>query len=89
MTEDAVYDAIWLPLPFLPKAIVPAAIAASVRAQPVVLPNRLEVAVLVSVGVAWSTGDALDADALVARGDQAMYESKRERAGLPKLALAA
>ena len=32
MTEDAVYDAIWLPLPFLPKAIVPAAIAASVRA---------------------------------------------------------
>ncbi len=32
MRRDAVYDAIWLPLPFLPKAIVPAAIAASVRA---------------------------------------------------------
>jgi SAM-dependent methyltransferase len=32
LDEDAVYDAVWLPLPFLPKAIVPAAIAASVRA---------------------------------------------------------
>jgi len=32
LTEEAIYDAIWLPLPFLPKAIVPGAIAASVRA---------------------------------------------------------
>jgi SAM-dependent methyltransferase len=32
LAEDASYDAIWLPLPFLPPAVVPPAIAASVRA---------------------------------------------------------
>jgi protein-L-isoaspartate O-methyltransferase len=32
MDDEAAYDAVWLPLPFLPKAIVPAVIAASVRA---------------------------------------------------------
>ena len=42
----------------------------------------------VSVGVAWSNGDGTGADALVARADSAMYVSKRERAGLPKLATA-
>jgi diguanylate cyclase (GGDEF)-like protein/PAS domain S-box-containing protein len=40
----------------------------------------------VSVGVVWSEGTATDADALVALADRAMYESKRERAGRPKLA---
>lgn len=42
----------------------------------------------VSIGVAWSSGDGVGADALVARADGAMYESKRERAGRPKLATA-
>ncbi len=32
LDDEAVYDAIWLPLPFLPREIVPAAIAASTRA---------------------------------------------------------
>jgi diguanylate cyclase (GGDEF)-like protein/PAS domain S-box-containing protein len=40
----------------------------------------------VSTGVAFSDGDALDAEALVAMADQAMYESKRERRGRPRLA---
>jgi diguanylate cyclase (GGDEF)-like protein/PAS domain S-box-containing protein len=42
----------------------------------------------VSIGVAWSNGDGTGADTLVARADGAMYESKRERAGRPKLATA-
>ncbi len=41
-----------------------------------------------SIGVAWSNGDGTRADTLVARADGAMYESKRERAGRPKLATA-
>jgi diguanylate cyclase (GGDEF)-like protein/PAS domain S-box-containing protein len=40
----------------------------------------------VSVGVAWSKGEGIGADLLVAQADSAMYESKREGAGLPKLA---
>jgi diguanylate cyclase (GGDEF)-like protein/PAS domain S-box-containing protein len=40
----------------------------------------------VSIGVGWSDSDATDADLLVAEADAAMYESKRERAGQPKLA---
>ena len=40
----------------------------------------------ISVGVAWSDGAGADADELVARADAAMYESKRERAGRPRLA---
>ena len=40
----------------------------------------------VSVGVVWSSGSATDADTLVAQADRAMYESKRERTGSPKLA---
>ena len=44
---------------------------------------------LVSVGVAWSEGADADADKLVALADDAMYESKREAAGRPKLAVAA
>ncbi len=39
-----------------------------------------------SVGVAWSDGPAPGADTLVAQADRAMYESKLERAGQPKLA---
>jgi diguanylate cyclase (GGDEF)-like protein/PAS domain S-box-containing protein len=66
-----------------------ARLAVAVRATPVTLPSGLEIAVQVSVGVAWSHGDGLGADTIVARADQAMYESKRERSGLPKLALAA
>ncbi len=40
----------------------------------------------VSIGVAWSSGEGAAADAMVALADSAMYESKREGAGLPKLA---
>jgi diguanylate cyclase (GGDEF)-like protein/PAS domain S-box-containing protein len=39
-----------------------------------------------SIGVAWSSGEAVGAEALIARADRAMYESKRERAGRPTLA---
>jgi diguanylate cyclase (GGDEF)-like protein len=39
-----------------------------------------------SAGVAWSADEDIGADALVAAADAAMYESKRERAGRPKLA---
>ena len=46
------------------------------------------VGVHLSMGVAWSEGDGVDADALVAAADRAMYESKRERLGEPKLAAA-
>ncbi|MGA2455004.1 MAG: sensor domain-containing diguanylate cyclase [Solirubrobacteraceae bacterium] len=40
----------------------------------------------VSIGVAWSDGDDVDADALVAQADAAMYQSKRQRSGQPQLA---
>ncbi len=40
----------------------------------------------VSVGVAFSSGGSIDAETLVAMADHAMYESKRERRGRPKLA---
>ena len=43
----------------------------------------------ISIGVSWSRGDRDGADALVARADGAMYESKREGSGRPKLAVAA
>src|SRR5436305_8435322 len=38
-----------------------------------------------SIGVAWSSGDAIDADTLVAAADTAMYEAKRAGAGEPRL----
>jgi diguanylate cyclase (GGDEF)-like protein/PAS domain S-box-containing protein len=41
-----------------------------------------------SIGVAWSSGDSVCADTLVAQADTAMYESKRERNGQPRLATA-
>ena len=40
----------------------------------------------VSIGVAWSERDGLEADALVARADAAMYQSKRQGDGRPQLA---
>jgi diguanylate cyclase (GGDEF)-like protein/PAS domain S-box-containing protein len=43
----------------------------------------------VSIGVAWTNGERVDADAIVAQADNAMYESKREGAGRPKLAIPA
>jgi diguanylate cyclase (GGDEF)-like protein/PAS domain S-box-containing protein len=46
------------------------------------------IAVHVSIGLAWSSGDGTSADALVAQADKAMYESKRQGAGRPKLAVA-
>ena len=39
-----------------------------------------------SIGVAWSSGDGTDADALVAAADAAMYEAKRAEANEPRLA---
>jgi diguanylate cyclase (GGDEF)-like protein len=45
-----------------------------------------EVIMQISIGVAWSRGEAQGADALVAQADGAMYESKREGEGHPKLA---
>jgi len=47
------------------------------------------VPIQISVGVAWSAGDMPGADAMVALADSAMYESKREGSGEPKLAVAA
>ena len=44
------------------------------------------IALRLSIGVAWSSGEDADADELVAQADHAMYESKREGAGRPKLA---
>lgn len=44
------------------------------------------IVVRVSIGVARSSGEG--ADAIVAQADNAMYESKREGAGQPKLAIA-
>ena len=39
-----------------------------------------------SIGVAWSTGNELDADALVARADAAMYAAKRDGGNAARLA---
>ena len=40
----------------------------------------------VSIGVAWSEGDAIPANALVAKADAAMYQSKRKGEGRPERA---
>lgn len=45
-----------------------------------------DIAVRLSIGVAWSRGEEASADELVALADNAMYESKREGLGRPKLA---
>jgi diguanylate cyclase (GGDEF)-like protein/PAS domain S-box-containing protein len=44
------------------------------------------VVVQVSIGVAWSSGEGADADSIVAKADGAMYASKREGSGQPKIA---
>jgi len=48
--------------------------------------DGLSISVQLSIGVAWSQGADADIDELVARADRAMYESKREHAGRPRLA---
>jgi diguanylate cyclase (GGDEF)-like protein/PAS domain S-box-containing protein len=58
-------------------------LASKVRASR--FPKR-DVRHLISVGVAWSSGNEVDADTLVAQADRAMYASKDERAGQPKFA---
>jgi GGDEF domain-containing protein len=40
----------------------------------------------VSIGVAWSSGNASDPDTLVAAADAAMYEAKHAGTGEPRLA---
>ncbi|MBK5223966.1 MAG: diguanylate cyclase [Acidimicrobiia bacterium] len=58
---------------------------ATTVAGPVSVGSRTETIAL-SVGVAWTSEGALDADALVARADAAMYEAKRNADGQPVLA---
>jgi GGDEF domain-containing protein len=41
-----------------------------------------------SIGVAWSNDKHVDADALVAQADDAMYDAKSRRDGDPRLAAA-
>ena len=48
--------------------------------------ERVTIVVQASIGVAWSTGEGDDADAMVAKADAAMYESKHQGLGQPKLA---
>jgi len=60
-------------------------LAAAVRTEEVRAAGG-SIAAQVSVGVAWSAGDELGADGLVAQADAAMYESKRQGTGQPQLA---
>ncbi len=60
---------------------------ASALRQPVSLAAG-SVAPRVSIGVAWSGSDSVQPDALVALADAAMYRSKRQGNGQPKLAAA-
>ncbi len=62
-------------------------IAANLASEVVLSGQRVRTSA--SLGVAWSTGGVDNADALIARADAAMYESKRARLGLPVLAQAA
>jgi diguanylate cyclase (GGDEF)-like protein/PAS domain S-box-containing protein len=48
--------------------------------------NGGAIVVQASIGVAFSVGEGDDADAVVAKADAAMYESKRQGLGQPKLA---
>jgi diguanylate cyclase (GGDEF)-like protein/PAS domain S-box-containing protein len=61
------------------------ALRTDIRLSGMSKPHRLEA----SIGVALSKGGSLGADLLVAQADSAMYESKHERTGEPKLAVAA
>jgi diguanylate cyclase (GGDEF)-like protein/PAS domain S-box-containing protein len=58
---------------------------AEAQLEEVVVANGA-ITVQVSIGVAWTSGDEADAEAMVAMADTAMYESKREGAGRPRLA---
>jgi diguanylate cyclase (GGDEF)-like protein len=58
---------------------------ASVVAGPLTVGDGTEVIAL-SVGVAWSPSATDDADAIVARADEAMYAAKRAGDGVPVLA---
>ena len=61
-----------------------ARVAASIRracAEPVQLPDGTSVRVSASIGIAWSVEEGVDADALLAAADAAMYRDKRH--GLP------
>ena len=60
-------------------------LAEAARAQEIPMPSGY-VKPRISIGVAWSRGDGASADSIVARADAAMYESKHEGAGRPKLA---
>jgi diguanylate cyclase (GGDEF)-like protein/PAS domain S-box-containing protein len=55
-------------------------------AEPLMLGDE-EVHLKASMGVAWSLNRSTTAERLVARADEAMYEAKRRRDGLPYLAL--
>jgi diguanylate cyclase (GGDEF)-like protein/PAS domain S-box-containing protein len=48
--------------------------------------NGEQVVPRLSIGIAWTPAAACTADALIARADEAMYESKRYRGGAPTLA---
>jgi diguanylate cyclase (GGDEF)-like protein len=63
-------------------------IAQALREQVCLATVRTAPQLQASIGVAWSSGDSVGADTLVAQADNAMYESKRERNGRPKLATA-
>jgi diguanylate cyclase (GGDEF)-like protein/PAS domain S-box-containing protein len=70
------------------QAMALAARMAEAQRERVCLPGG-EIALQVSIGVAWTGDESLDAESLVALADQAMYVSKRERWGRPRLAGAA
>jgi GGDEF domain-containing protein len=57
--------------------VVAERVTAAVR-QPVVLAG-VTIEPGASVGIAWSDGEATDADALIAAADKAMYEAKRNQ----------
>ena len=61
---------------------------AQAQREEVQVATGAKIVVQASIGVAWSSGEAADADAMVAKADGAMYESKREGSGRPKLAIA-
>jgi diguanylate cyclase (GGDEF)-like protein/PAS domain S-box-containing protein len=57
---------------------------ARVQAERMCLAN-LSLEAHVSIGVAWSQGEEISADDLIARADEAMYASKRQGEGKPTL----
>jgi diguanylate cyclase (GGDEF)-like protein/PAS domain S-box-containing protein len=61
-------------------------IAQALREQPCAARIGTASQLQASIGVAWSRGDSVAADTLVAQADHAMYESKHERNGQPKRA---